>query len=231
MLTYEIIDNYKEDGSSALCLDIRNSTKIIRQFTTKAQLEFHAKFLLKIKELLFTNSTGVDYSFNDTGDGMICLFWNKTHAWSAIRIGIAMHDLINNYLHKNYETFLTSNKINEKFGFGIGIHCGGSLIYRHKKHNKDFMFGKVLNTTARLESFTKTYKNINILFTEHFIDVLKKQQVTYNKLSSTENSIKPSDLNKSLRRISTDRIEINDAKNEGHLIWTIAKTHSALLSK
>ncbi|MEO5569376.1 MAG: hypothetical protein ABIT08_05015 [Bacteroidia bacterium] len=227
---YLIIDKFQEEGSSALCLDIRNSSKIIREFKRKDQLKYHADFMMVIKKILFQYSNIGELSANDTGDGIICLFWNKTHAWSAFRIGVAIHTLIQEHLAPEYSNFLKENNINIRFGYGIGIHCGGSIIYRDTQSLSDFMFGNVLNTTSRLESFTKTFKNINILFSGHFITVLKKQLADFNNLPDRKRTLKNVDLNKRLRKASKDRVDINDAKNAGHTIWTIHKDYELLLT-
>ena len=103
-----------------------------------------------------------------------------------------------------------------------------SLVYRSKTTQQDFMFGSVLNSTARLESFTKTFKNINLLFTEHFIDVLKTQMNDFNKKSKASKTLKFSELENDLKLVCKEKIEINDAKKIGHSLWTIKENHNLL---
>ena len=228
MANYKQIDNLRETGSSALCLDIRNSTKLMRRFDS-ADVKKHAELLNEVKSIFFDKAKTGDLAISDTGDGMMCLFWNPTHCWSVLMITIAVNNLINDYLKKEYNEFLKSKDIDEEFGFGIGVHCGGSLVYRDNSMNHDLMYGKVLNTTARLESFTKTFTNVNVLFSGHFIKTLKSQREEFNKRSYRKVKHIEAEIDQHLIRISRKRVDIADGKKNGHTIWTLGKNHLKLL--
>jgi class 3 adenylate cyclase len=228
MANYKEIDNLKETGSSALCLDIRNSTKLMRKFNN-IDLKTHAALMNNIKSIFFDKTKVGSLSISDTGDGMMCLFWNPTHCWSALMIAIAINDLINESLKKEYDKFLQKKGIDEEFGFGIGVHTGGSLVYRDNSINHDLMYGKVLNTTARLESFTKTFTNVNVLFSGHFITTLKSQREEFNKISYRKEKHTEEEIDQGLIRVSPKRVDIADGKKNGHTIWTFRKDHLKLL--
>jgi len=217
--TLNIINNFKNDGSSAICLDIRNSTQLVRKFNTFEKLKFHSDFLVDLKSNIFHKELSGSISINDTGDGFICLLWNKTHAWSAFTIAVAMHSYIN-LNNDRYIDFLKQHKISIKFGFGIGLHTASSLVYRFPEYHRDFMFGKVLNTTARLESFTKTFKNINFLMSGYFLNTLKKQTDDYNQKRNKTINFEIF-KEKYIRLVTNDKVEINDSNRSGHSLYTI----------
>src|SRR5882724_2129973 len=62
-------------------------------------------------------------------------------------------------------------------GFGIGLHTGGSLVYNNEKVGRNFVFGIVLNTASRVESYTKQFTELSLLFTHNFISILKSKLI------------------------------------------------------
>jgi hypothetical protein len=129
--------------------------------------------MLEIKKLIFQKDGRSDFAVSDTGDGLISLFWDETHAWRALKIAVAIRELLNKSTNR-YNRFIKNDLQREDitFGFGLALHSGGSIICRYSDIHRDFMYGVVLNTTARLESFTKTFADCNLLLSGHFKDVL-----------------------------------------------------------
>lgn len=117
--------------------------------------------------------------------------------------------MINKHLLK--DEYAKKNDI----GFGIGLHTGGCLIYRISPLKRDFVFGIVANTAARVEKFTKNLKiskkihqnDPQLVFTGNF----KKNLV----------SLLDDKQKKQIAPISEYRLFLNDGKNEGHLLYTL----------
>jgi hypothetical protein len=127
--------------------------------------------------------------------------WNRKHAWSALFGALTAYDALKD---------LTIEK--KKIGFGIGLHCGGCLVYRIAKSGlfRDFAYGIVANTVARLESYTKQMVKTPLLMSGHFKDVLYNQDP--HKFSQIEHNI---------LCISNNRFLINDTKPNGHMLYTL----------
>lgn len=218
--TPKLIDNFRSDGSSALCLDIRHSTQLVRKFLTLEKLKFHADFMRDVKNIVFENNHEY-FTVNDTGDGFICLFWGKAHAWEALKLAVKIEEYLNQK-KQEYDRFLKKHRIQMEFGFGIGLHSGASIVHRYPDIKKDFMYGYVLNTTARLESFTKTFKDVHLLMSGSFLSVLKNQTEEYNKTLEVPVDYK-SFVKDNIRAVTSDKVEIHDSKRGGHSLHTITK--------
>lgn len=220
--------NYSDKGSSAICIDIRNSTKLTRKIEKKEHLIKHTIILQNIKNLVFIESQ--DYvAINDTGDGFIALFWDEYHALRALRVGIAINVLIEEEIAIEYNKFIHDDlKIYDlPFDFGIGLHSGSSIVYRKLEINRDFMYGIVLNSAARLESFTKTFESCNFLLTGHFKDVLEKQ---FNKIEYTKkhNINFKTWFEEIASKISDQRFLINDHHPKGHILYKVIDPITAI---
>ncbi len=183
-------ENYLSWQSSCYTLDIRNSTSIIRIITyggkdvhkNKKRLVVHAELMMRIHEFLLTKlgKLGVkDFYFDNTGDGHKCLLWNETHAWTLLDIVCSISIFIEKELKEYKREYLDgwSEEIKKplKTGYGIGIHSAGSLVYQHDAIGRQFGYGTVLNSSARVESFTKNFSNVGLLFTGNFKSFLSKQ--------------------------------------------------------
>jgi hypothetical protein len=211
-----------ENGASALIVDIRGSAELVRtkSYSDSTEnyneaLKQHTGFMLEMFKLLFARisslSLGDEFSFNDTGDGCLCVFWNEKHSLTCIKIASVIHQhlLSQEYLHRN------------KVEFGIGLHTGGCLIYRMALPiRRDFVFGIVPNTAARVEKFTKNLRdsekkaenNPRMLFTGNFKD---------NLLRCLTKELRPN-ITREIVPVSTFRLSINDGKTEGHILYTIS---------
>ena len=127
--------------------------------------------------------------------------WGHKHAWSALFAALTA-----------YINLLDLTIDGKKIGFGIGIHSGGCLVYRAFKDGmyRDFIYGIVANSAARLESYTKQLAHTPLLLSGNFKDVLKNED--HDKFSKIENSI---------LSISKKRFLIHDEKPNGHKLYTI----------
>jgi len=217
----EPIERNYEDGSSAVIVDIRGSSEIVRKKSyselsanyNKA-LKEHTGFMMQLFKCVFdsieTFSLGNDFSFNDTGDGCLCVFWNTNHPLTCMKVASVIHK------HLSMDEYVKKNNIR----FGIGLHTGGCLIYRTSVPIKrDFVFGIVANTAARVEKFTKNLR-----------DSRKNQQddprlvFTGNFKKYLEPLLKDEDK-KEIVPISKYRLYLNDGKNVGHLLYTMPPRH------
>ena len=143
-LDVDTINNYfKRKQSSCYFLDLRNSTRVIRKISLKydekdndstERLKKHSQFMLDVHKELEAKVNIIktdEFFFNDTGDGHLCLFWDNSHAWRALDVACHMHSFLNERL-KSYNKTISSWFPELTLSFGIGLHTGGSLIYRKK---------------------------------------------------------------------------------------------------
>jgi len=217
------ITNYGSKSSSAFVLDMRESTKIIRRLTKsdKRKLRIYTDFLMDLKQILydeFSKTSDINMALNDTGDGILCLFWNKTHAWTALTIASG----IDKYLSDSLPNLEKKIKLDTDFPnlrHGIGLHSGSSIIYRYKNNRiiRDFSHGIVINTAARIESFTKIFTNVSLLISGYLFTILKKEfgkhfEGNFEKWES-----------KYLEKVVTKKVDIKDAKGTGHFLYTLKK--------
>lgn len=239
-----IADNYKETLSSCYFLDLRNSTYITREISLSAdrksrkntrRLKKHAKFLMGINEHV---KQGLDrlgnnrlFYYNDTGDGHLCLFWDKTHAWTALNIACSLAIFLDTELKRyrlnDLKTWSEEIGHDLDLSFGIGLHTGGSLVYNNEKVGRDFVFGIVLNTASRVESFTKQFTELSLLFTHNFYLYLVKQ-IDYKSKKEKEHY---NSLIKSISPVTNYNVDIKDSKSRGHLLYTINREKWELFGK
>ncbi len=233
-----MINNYNDRQSSCYFLDIRNSTSLVRTISLTTnngrsdpkktadanRLKIHAEFMLDIHNFLFEKLAKLkitDYYFNNTGDGHVCLLWNKTHAWAIIDISCSLSNYLENRIKEYYDEYLIhwseEYKKDLSLGFGLGIHSGGSIITQQEETKTKFAFGIVLNSGARTESFTKNFPSISFLFTKNFISQLKKQ---FKYLKSKEQWRL---YESKIRQVTMFPVDIKDSRSGGHLLYTLKK--------
>jgi hypothetical protein len=213
------IDRNYEDGSSALIVDIRGSSELVRRKSYSVSVEHynealkeHTGFMMQLFKCVFdcieSLSLGDHFSFNDTGDGCLCVFWNDKHPLTCMKVASVIYKRLsmNEYVKKN------------NIRFGIGLHTGGCLIYRTSGPiKKDFVFGIVANTAARVEKFTKNLKDAGksqqddprLVFTGNFKEYLERLLKDREK--------------KEIVLISQYRLYLNDGRDEGHLLYTMSQ--------
>jgi hypothetical protein len=211
------IDLNYENGSSALIVDIRGSSELVRRKSysdsidnyNKA-LKEHTGFMMQLFKCVFdcieSLSLGDHFSFNDTGDGCLCVFWNTNHPLTCMKVASVIHK------HLSMNEYVKKNNIR----FGIGLHTGGCLIYRASVPIKrDFVFGIAANTAARVEKFTKNLKDAG------------RNQQDDPRLVSTGNfkeylePLLKDEEKKQIVPISQYRLYLNDGKDTGHLLYTM----------
>ena len=227
-------ENYLSTQSSCYTLDIRNSTSIIRSITyggkginkDKKRLVIHAELMMRIHEFLINRleQLGIkDYYFDNSGDGHMCLLWNKIHGWTMIDIVCSLSVFVDKMLKEYKKNYLDkwSADIEKTLvtGFGIGIHSAGSLVYHHDKIGRQFGYGSVLNSSNRVESFTKNFDNLNLLFTGNFKSFLSKQ---FKMLPEKEQE-RMEHYKEKIIAVTSIRSDVKDSRGNGHLLYTIQK--------
>lgn len=223
--SYKSVFNQCESGSTAFILDLRNSTKITRKISWDGRLPKHVDFMMSLHkhvyESIYNCCSPEEFAMNDTGDGYLCIFWDKVHALTCLKIAIFVKDFLDDNLTQHNDVLSRQyNDPIEKLDYAFGIHSGGSTVNRATISEndivliKDFIFGIVVNTSARLESFTKNYIGYKFLVSGNFKDVFLEQATT-KKLESlfSENS--------NYCRKSLGRVNINDGKDNGHNIYAL----------
>lgn len=231
--SYKPIHNQGESGSSAFLFDLRNSTKITRTISWDDRLPKHIAFMMKLHEHVYTslyaNCNPNKFAMNDTGDGYICVFWDNVHALTCLKQAIYVRDFLETNLQGHNQTLKLQNSP-IKMDYGIGIHSGGSTINRSSYTNrgqsvrKDFIFGIVANTVARLESFTKNYTEYKFLVTGNYKDVFCKQATSDNLKSLFKD-------NSPFVKQSLGRVNLNDGKKNGHIIYALTQDFIDLFRK
>jgi hypothetical protein len=237
-----IADNYKETLSSCYFLDLRNSTYITREISLSndrknrhntERLKKHARFLMGINEHVIEELDRIDntkFYHNDTGDGHLCLFWDKTHAWTALQLACSLTLFLETEIKKYHLNELKnwSEEIgnDSNLDFGIGLHTGGSLVYDNEKAGRKFVFGIVLNTASRVESYTKQFTGLSLLFTNNFYLYLKKQ-IEYKPIKERK---KYNLLLKQISLVTSYNVDIKDSKSRGHLLYTINRENLKLFT-
>lgn len=217
------IYNQKEYGSSAFLFDLRNSTAIIRRISWDKRLLKHIEFMMKLHEkvyeTLYNNCDINKFAMNDTGDGYLCIFWDDYHTLTCLDIAIKIQEFLESNLPKHNES-LNLKDDTVKFDYGLAIHSGGSTINRsaYTKDTmtvkKDFIFGIVVNTVARLESFTKNYIEYKFLVTENYKNAYLMQAAD-DKLKDLFE-----DKNNYVHRLG--RVDIKDGKKGGHIVYALS---------
>ena len=218
-----VSDNYNDKQSSCYFLDLRNSTYITRKISLDGdhkkseysqRLKDHAEFMLGIHRFLTTileKLNSKEYYYNDTGDGHLCLFWDKDHAATALKLACSMGIFLKKKLAEYNDKKLSkwSQEINATLSldFGIGLHSGGSLVYNDMQRN--FAFGIVLNTAARVESYTKNFTTLPLLLTKNFVNFLESHLHPWEKYG------------KLIKQVTKYNVDIKDSKIEGHLLYTV----------
>lgn len=183
-------------------------------------LDIHTFLFEKLKKLEIKN-----YYFNNTGDGHVCLVWDKTHAWTILNIACSISAYLEERVKEYYDQHLTSwakeYKKELSIGFGLGIHTGKTIISIEKLTNKKFAFGIALNTAARTESFTKNFPKVNLLFTKYFKMRLEKQL----PLLKSSKKRTWTEYEKIINVVTKFPVDTKDSKSTGHLLYTINKAN------
>jgi len=134
---------------------------------------------------------------------------------------------VRNYLHKTLPTHnekLRLRKKDLKLHYGFAAHTGGITVERVNFNDKggrlihkDFILGILPNSVARLESLNKQYTEYNFLVSGNY----KKCFNAHCKDINDEKLIKLFNSKEKYVSKSLGRIDINDGKRNGHLIYAI----------
>lgn len=170
------------------------------------------KIYTKLEQLL-KELNPKEYYINDTGDGHVCLIREENHAILILKVACHMAEFVKPLIVL-YNEEQGIRDIDLKIDFGIGIHSGGSVFTKVSSLKKSFAHGIVLNSAARVESFTKTFPDTKLLFTQTFKTNLIGQ---VNK----ETSIGSSELKKQILQVTSIPADIKDGKSKGHKLYTI----------
>jgi len=218
---YTIIDNRRNGRfSSALSFDLRNSTKVTRQLTQSKDLDLfpqYVEFVMGLKLVIFEKlgfAKTAEWSINDTGDGFICLLWDELHAWTALKVARILRNFFEEALASQNGVY--SFMGNEQLSYGIGLHSGGSIVCRCTQMERDFFYGSVVNSAARIESFTKTFVDTKVILSAYFVEMLQAQDAKANKKITFEELEK-----KYLKKLTAKRVDVKDAKERGHYLYTV----------
>lgn len=213
-----------EGSGSAFIFDLRNSTKMVKRSSEENCLSDHVNFMLNLNSKILTSLTthGMKgkFAFNDTGDGCLCVFWDKNHGVTCLKIALDIYQYLNLVLDKHNE--VVTNKLGvPPLRFGMGLHtdhcCIGRIEIKHPSLEviRDYIFGTVANSVARLESFSKNYIHDNFLITANFMSLVIEQF----DLKSKENNLS---LRKLLQNTNClGEVDLKDSKDDGHWIHSI----------
>lgn len=107
-------------------------------------LELNSKILNSLANLGIAKK----FAFNDTGDGCLCIFQDRNHALTCLKVAIDIYQYLNIALEEHNQNLI------ERFNaptlrFGMGLHTGHCCIGRIDKEGsdldiaKDYIFGTV----------------------------------------------------------------------------------------
>jgi len=221
-LTFETINNYGGHQSSAVAFDLRNSTKVVRALSLQAdrkKLRKHTDFMIELNKIVFQREAydrRKSYAVNDTGDGFVFVSWAERHAVECLKLAVALSDHMDTMLVNHNRDLGLSEELS--LDYGIGLHSAGSLIYRCEKIRRDFIYGIVINTAARLESFTKNFVDTKILLTGYFRQALGTQ-LPRGQLEKWKCFIK---------LVTKYRVDIRDENSKGHTLFTVENAASLM---
>lgn len=213
-----------EGNASAFIFDLRNSTKIVKKSSESNCLSEHVKFMLALNTKILTSlssiGTKAKFAFNDTGDGCLCVFWDKDHSVTCLKVALDIYQYLNITLEDHNKNLAKELDVPE-LRFGMGLHTDHCSIGRIEIENsnlkviRDYIFGTVANSVARLESFSKNYIHDNFLITANFMNLVvqqfdtkeSKQSLAFRKLLQNTNCL--------------GEVDLKDSKEDGHWIHSL----------
>ena len=219
---YEIINRQAEDGASAFILDLRNSTKITRNISWDNRLVDYINFLMNTKqqflEYIINNVNPHEWAFNDTGDGLLCVFWDDFHTVTCLKAFLVLKKI----LDKELKTINDKLSAEPKLSSGFALHSGGCSIFRSRLNfddkiiERDFICGILPNTVARLEALNKQFINNKTVASGNF-------RKTFRIQTKLRNSGYMNLFDEKINFIEKVpmRMQINDAKIKGHVIYLV----------
>ena len=163
-----------------------------------------------------------DFAFNDTGDGYITVFTNDSHAFSCVLCAVHLRDFLRKHIDK-YNKELKINRSDLKYSFGIGIHTAYArfieMEYKtavNKKVSKKFILGNAANSSARVESMTKNFVDVDLLITGNTrLKCHKQAETKYKKLFKKDGFY--------MNPVGEVKHIVKDFKSSGHKLFTISQ--------
>ncbi len=215
-------------GATAMVLDLRNSTALHRLLENKKQRTLIVQMMIGIHEEILNylyEHSGVeeaDLAFNDTGDGYIIVFANESHAFSCVLCAVHLRDFLSKHIDK-FNKDLNIDRSNLRYSFGIGIHTARArfieMEYKtavNKIVSKKFILGTAANSSARVESMTKNFLDVDLLITGNTRKKCQQQaQPKFKKLFKMDGSY--------MNPIGEVKHIVKDFKSDGHKLYTISQ--------
>jgi hypothetical protein len=208
------------EHSSALCIDLRNSTENIRELSSRRPHELNP-FLKFMEELALRvyaysyESIGKEPSaaVNHTGDGFLCVFWDQVHAKTALHVGLEVRRFLNGEIPKLNARLCTR----KPFDFGVALHTGRSRIHLFKPPFLKLAYGIPPNTVSKLEKQTKEFGQ-RVVLTGNF----RKYLVRHLNQSGEKNVVR----RLKLRKLGSGKQDIEDGKRNGHFLYCVLETEA-----
>ena len=210
-----------------MVLDLRNSTALHRSLKKKKQRMLIVKMMIGIHEEIInylyehSNVEEADFAFNDTGDGYIIVFRNKSHAFSCVLCAVHLRDFLSKHIDK-FNKELKLDRSNLRYSFGIGVHTAYArfieMEYKtalNKIFSKTFILGDAANSSARVESMTKNFVDVDLLITGNTrLKCHQQVDLKFKKLFKKTGSY--------MNPIGEVKHIVKDHKLDGHKLFTIS---------
>lgn len=224
----EFNDDPVNKKATAMVLDLRNSTALHRLLKQKTQRMLIVQMMIGIHEEIlnylyeYSGVDEIDFAFNDTGDGYLIVFINKSHAFSCILCAVHLRDFLNKHINK-FNKKLKIDRSDLRYSFGIGIHTAYARFIEmeytttaKKIVTKKFILGNAANSAARVESMTKNFVDVDLLITGYTRQECHKQaQAKFKKLFKKDGPY--------INQIGEVRHIVKDYKSNGHKLFTISQ--------
>lgn len=220
--------NPENRAATAMVLDLRNSTALHRLLKNKKQRKLIVQMMIGIHEEILNylyEHSGVeeaDLTFNDTGDGYIIVFANESHAFSCILCAVHLRDFLSKHIDK-FNKDLNIDRSNLRYSFGIGIHTAKARFIKmdyktaaNKIVSKKIILGTAANSSARIESMTKKFLDVDLLITENTrLKCHHQAEPKFKKLFKKYGSY--------MNLIGEVKHIVKDYKSDGHNLYTISQ--------
>ncbi|MCX5886067.1 MAG: hypothetical protein NT096_09200 [Proteobacteria bacterium] len=225
-------DDPPSRGATALVLDLRNSTALHRLLKKKRERKLIVKMMIGIHEEILNylyEHSGVeedDFAFNDTGDGYIIVFANGSHAFSCVLCAVHLRNFLSKHIDK-FNKELRIDRSNLRYSFGIGVHTAYARFIEmeyetsdNETFSKKFILGDAANSSARVESVTKNFVDVDLIITGNTrLKCHQQVEPKFKKLFSKDSSY--------MNPIGEVRHIVRDHKLDGHKLYTISAKFSA----
>lgn len=163
-------------NSTVVMSDIRNFTSLFEkyqdienhQYNTLINRYYHAH--MEVADIFDTDTTHL----SSTGDGIMSIFHNETHAMTGYAYSIIVYKLLNIIFDKFNKWQDDHVHMNILSGFGIGVDSGTvyNLSMKSKSHSIETSLASAINRAARIEEATKSFGDTNLIIGENTFNIL-----------------------------------------------------------